>query len=62
MNTDKRFIRIEIMANGRHCDNNCGFMSHDAKRCSLFGELTWDCKKEINGNTRPAACRKAACK
>lgn len=55
--SDRRFIRLEIIANGRYCNNDCEFMSSDAKLCRLFGSLGWDRRKKHNGNVRPAACR-----
>lgn len=52
-------IALPIMASGRHCNNDCQFMSPDAKTCALFGPLTWNHKRKSNGNMRPKECRKA---
>ncbi len=53
----ERRILVAIEANGRYCNNDCQFMSSDAKTCSLFGSLSWHFKKKTNGNIRPKACR-----
>jgi hypothetical protein len=55
-----RKILVEIVANGRYCDNSCPFMSSDAKRCRLFDvALIWNRKRKLNGNMRLSACRKS---
>jgi hypothetical protein len=53
-----KLIAVQIDASGRHCNNDCHFMSNDAQRCLLFGKLTWNHKRAQNGNMRPSACRK----
>lgn len=40
---------------------NCIGMSNDAQRCHYFNqELTWDPRRNYNGNRRLGACLKAA--
>jgi len=56
----KRRIAVFIEANGRYCNNDCPFMSNDAKRCKAFDEpLFWKTGKLTNGNIRLDKCRRA---
>lgn len=56
----ERKLIVVIEANGRYCNNDCMFMSIDAKNCRLFDvALNWHPRKKTNGNIRPAACRKS---
>jgi hypothetical protein len=54
-----KMLTVVIEANGRYCNNDCRFMTADAKSCRLFDvALQWNTKRKYNGNMRPSECRK----
>lgn len=49
-----------VIADARHCSNDCPGMSNDAKLCVFFREpLVWDARRKRHGNHRLEQCKQA---
>lgn len=49
-----------VVADERHCSNDCPGMSNDASRCRFFEQrLTWDKRRKSHGNERLEECKAA---
>lgn len=57
---DREILVIITTSGERHCSNDCRFintMGNGRAQCVLFGELTWDKRRKLDGFRRPADCR-----